>query len=264
VNQMVTSEILKRSGFNCTIVSTGVEAVNEFLHNAFDLILMDVQMPEMDGLSAASEIRRIEAEKSLTRMPIIALTAHATTDDREHALAAGMDGFLTKPIMHDLLIAAINEYIKPAETMQKDKHPPGPGTLPRSASETGKTEKHSHTASSVPAIDLGVLLKVSDSDTDFVLKVFNEFESDSRPVMLELARTTAAGDLESLARLAHGLKGAAGTICAMPLRAAAEKLEMSAKAGNQDVLSTLVASVVSEFDRVSAAFDDFINQLTKL
>jgi CheY-like chemotaxis protein len=105
VNQTLARRLLEKQGHAVTIVSNGREAVNAFEEGVFDLILMDVQMPELDGMAATELIRKLEGGRS--RMPIIALTAHAMASDRERCLAAGMDGFVSKPIQVGELVQAI-------------------------------------------------------------------------------------------------------------------------------------------------------------
>ena len=103
INQRLAARILEKAGHSVVLAANGREAVAAFETNAFDIILMDVQMPEFDGFQATAEIRRIERARG-TRTPIIALTAHAIKGDKERCLAAGMDTYLSKPIAaHDLL-----------------------------------------------------------------------------------------------------------------------------------------------------------------
>jgi two-component system sensor histidine kinase/response regulator len=109
INQRVASRLLEREGHSVFIASNGVEALRACEEHTFDLILMDVQMPQMDGLQATSEIRKREKGKG-THIPIIAMTAHAMADDRDRCLAAGMDAYLSKPIDTTFLFATIEKY----------------------------------------------------------------------------------------------------------------------------------------------------------
>mgnify|MGYP000896395087 CR=1 FL=1 len=105
VNQRVAARILEKRGHSVLLADTGKQAVDIFQHQTIDVILMDVQMPEMDGIEATREIRRLEAEGQ--HVPIVALTAHAMSTDKEICLAAGMDDYLSKPINPDVLVAAL-------------------------------------------------------------------------------------------------------------------------------------------------------------
>ena len=113
VNQKVASRLLERRGHSVVIVATGTEAVEAAARETFDLILMDVQMPVMDGLEAAAEIRAWEACNG-SHVPIIAMTAHAMSGDRERCLQAGMDDYLAKPLRSEKLFRKI------AEIQQRD------------------------------------------------------------------------------------------------------------------------------------------------
>jgi signal transduction histidine kinase/ActR/RegA family two-component response regulator len=110
INQRVAGRFLERLGHRVTVANDGREAVERYRQEPFDLVLMDVQMPEMDGFEAVSAIREMERGTGL-RIPIVALTAHAMSGDRERCLAAGMDGYLTKPVRLASLVAAIDEVL---------------------------------------------------------------------------------------------------------------------------------------------------------
>jgi CheY-like chemotaxis protein len=109
----VAARLLEKQGHRVTIAANGKRAVEQFERGSFDLILMDVQMPEMDGVEATVEIRRIEQSRK-TRIPIIAMTAQTMKGDRDSCFAAGMDGFVSKPIRLPELWAAIKALKAPA------------------------------------------------------------------------------------------------------------------------------------------------------
>jgi two-component system, sensor histidine kinase and response regulator len=110
VNQKLAIRLLEKAGHVVTVASNGKEAVEQVAARAFDLVLMDVQMPEMDGLEATQVIRQQENGQK-RRLPIVALTAHAMVGDRERCLAAGMDGYVTKPVQTQLLFEAMAEVL---------------------------------------------------------------------------------------------------------------------------------------------------------
>jgi CheY-like chemotaxis protein len=107
VNQLVTIRLLERLGHLVDTVDDGREAVERVARGTYDVVLMDLQMPEMDGIEAARAVRVLERDRGLNRVPIVALTACATEDDREDCLSAGMDGYLRKPFVRETLIEAI-------------------------------------------------------------------------------------------------------------------------------------------------------------
>ena len=109
VNQQVARRILQKRGYSVVIANNGVEALQMLERQPFDLILMDVQMPQMDGFEATAVIRETE-KVTKTRVPIIALTAHAIKGDKERCLAAGMDGYISKPIRGEELLSLVEHY----------------------------------------------------------------------------------------------------------------------------------------------------------
>ncbi len=116
INQVVVRELVSRMGYRPTVVSDGTQAIDYAMSREFDLVLMDCQMPNVDGFKATEEIRRREAGASGfsrrgSRLPIIALTANATITDRQACLAAGMDDYLTKPVDRDALSAALRKWL---------------------------------------------------------------------------------------------------------------------------------------------------------
>jgi len=111
VNQRLAVRLLQGAGHEVTAVATGVGAVDAFERDEFDLILMDLQMPEMGGIEATGMIRAVEGRKGGVRIPIIALTAHAMQGDRERCLEAAMDGYVSKPIRRPELFAEISRLV---------------------------------------------------------------------------------------------------------------------------------------------------------
>jgi len=112
VNQKLATRLLEKEGHVVTLATNGKEAVEQVSQRPFDLVLMDVQMPVMDGLEATQTIRQNEAGEQQRRLPIVALTAHAMVGDRERCLAAGMDGYVTKPVQKQVLFATIDEVLR--------------------------------------------------------------------------------------------------------------------------------------------------------
>jgi CheY-like chemotaxis protein len=125
VNQLVMQRLLVKRGHRVTIAATGKAAIEAIEHETFDLVFMDVQMPEVDGFEATREIRRREAS-GRTRLPIVALTAHAMSGDRERCLASGMDAYMTKPINPrelDEVLKSFSASVTPAEVTGRSEAP---------------------------------------------------------------------------------------------------------------------------------------------
>ena len=125
VNQHVARRILQKAGHSVVVAGNGLEALAALRLQTFDLVLMDIQMPEVDGFEATAAIRNIERGTN-AHLPIIAMTAHAMKGDRERCLAAGMDGYLSKPVRSSDLLALITDY---SSRMVHDESPVGLATL---------------------------------------------------------------------------------------------------------------------------------------
>jgi PAS domain S-box-containing protein len=213
VNQKLALALLKKRGHTVEIAVTGREAVEAVGRQAFDVVLMDVQMPEMDGMEATAEIRRQERQKG-GRVPIIAMTAHAMKGDRERCLEAGMDGYVSKPIQTHELFSAIAALVP---TRLRDA-PARRGGLP-AASENGAIVDEAETLARV------------GGDRE-LLKSLIEVFFESYPAQLTQMREAINGDdAAGLYRLAHTLVGAVGIFGARPALETAARLEAMGREG---------------------------------
>jgi two-component system, sensor histidine kinase and response regulator len=222
VNQQVTRRFLERLGCEVDIAENGQRAVEFCARTRYDLVLMDVQMPIMDGLAATREIRR--QERAGQRMPIIALTASAMTDELERCIAAGMDGLLTKPL----------EPVRLGETLARH----GLG------GEGGAAMASLPAMQPVaPAIDLPRLRTLVGDDSDFVQELCQTFLASSGRIVDELRRALAADDRTLLSTLAHKLRGGSGSVCAQRVGDLAAVLERSAPGRPAEELAEFVEQI---------------------
>jgi two-component system, sensor histidine kinase and response regulator len=210
VNQLVATRILEKLGHKATVVSNGREAFAAFQAGKFDLIAMDVQMPEMDGLDATGAIRSWEKTAG-THIPIIAMTAHAMKGDRERCLAAGMDGYTSKPIRIEELERAIAEVISP----------PSSAKLP--APEADQPDG---------VIDHAALLAGVDGNRRVLRELVRLFLADCPLRLAEIKEAIRRGDAGALGRAAHTLKGSVGNFAAKNAFAAAQRLETMGRDGD--------------------------------
>jgi PAS domain S-box-containing protein len=212
VNQLVATRIFEKLGHRVTVVGNGREALLAAQAGKFDLIAMDVQMPELDGLDATSAIRAWEKSAG-THIPIIAMTAHAMKGDRERCLAAGMDGYTSKPIRIRELEQAI------AQLVSRSKPAEGP-LLAETLKDGG--------------IDRAALLAGVDGNRRLLRELVRLFLADC-PVRLKgIKEAVRRGDAEALRMEAHTLKGSVGTFAAKQALAAAERLEIMGRDGDLD------------------------------
>jgi PAS domain S-box-containing protein len=229
VNQLVATRIFQKLGHQVTVVSNGREALSAVQAGKFDLIAMDVQMPEMDGLDATSAIRSWEKAAG-THIPIIAMTAHAMKGDRERCLAAGMDGYTSKPIRMRELEQAIAELISP----------PKPSKAPVSV--------RSHADG---VIDYAALLAGVDGDRRLLRELVRLFLADCPQRLAEIKEAIRRGDAETLRIAAHTLKGSVGNFAAQKAFAASQRLENMGRDGDLDNAEEACVTVESELTFLS-------------
>ena len=230
LNQELAMEVLGGAGMEVTLANNGREAVDLVERHEFDGILMDIQMPVMDGYAATREIRK---KPGLGDLPIIATTANALAGDREKALAAGMNDHIPKPMDIDAALATIAHWIKPATS--------GP---------VSSTED-------LPGISRNAGLKVSHGDPKLYRKLLARFAATETSFAERFQAALADQDLESAERHAHSLKGVAGNIGALALQSAAGNLEQATSDGN-------LASIESFFGTVVDHLGTVLNGLTQV
>ena len=221
-NQQVALGILKRLGLRADAVANGAEAVRSLETVPYDLVLMDVQMPEMDGLEATRHIRDPESAVKRHDVPIIAMTAHAMQGDRERCLDAGMNDYVTKPVSPQALADALERWLPRDEAAAHARPATGPGAA--STAAVG--------ASEAPVFDrAGMLARLMD-DEDLARVVLGGFLDDA-PKQIEVLRDAlGAGDGPVAHRQAHTLKGASAAVGGEALRAVAFEMEQGASAGD--------------------------------
>ncbi len=216
VNQEVARQILERLGHHVVMAADGhaaLAALERSGRGAFDLVLMDLQMPVMDGLEATAAIRNAE-RVSGTHLPIVALTAHAMPGDRERYLEVGMDAYVTKPINGVELTRVIDQLVPPATES---------GMVPAAVASC---------AAGRPAFDERVVRARLGDNARLFEKVARLFLEDCPARMRAMRRAIAAGDGEALREPAHALQGAAANFAAAPVVEAARQLELQGKNGD--------------------------------
>ncbi|MBF0147579.1 MAG: PAS domain S-box protein [Magnetococcales bacterium] len=217
INQQVATELLESNGLFVTLASNGLEALDWLDRKSFDLVLMDVQMPKMDGYAVAREMRR---DPRWHNLPILAMTAHVMAGDREKCLAAGMDDHIAKPIDPDLLFEALVSWIAAG---RREGRPgcPAPDAVPEERLPKGLT-----------AIDIPAGVRKTGGKASFFKKLLLEFHKDYHDVASRMRHLVTCGDGAGALRLAHTLKGVAGSLGALPLAQAAMKLETCLNTGH--------------------------------
>jgi len=214
VNQQVARRFLQRLGCEVVVAENGQRGVDEYFRDQFGLVLMDVQMPVMDGLAAAREIRAREGDH---RVPIVALTASAMTDEMERCTAAGMNDLLVKPLELARLCELLDRYGFRA-ALAADA--PAAAVLAPAAPVAAPVKK---------PVDMDELRALVGDDRDFVSELCETFVASSSRIVEELERALSAGDRAVVSAMAHKLKGGSTSICAHELAKLAATLERDAK-----------------------------------
>ncbi|MCZ6802095.1 MAG: response regulator [Nitrospirae bacterium] len=266
VNQQLAVLMLERLGCKADVVGNGQEALEAIMRRPYDVVLMDCQMPEMDGYEATKQIRRLEwlrkneseptgqsdpaSFSGRSSIPIIAMTANAMPGDREKCLAAGMDDYLTKPLKAGKLADVLARWIpqepllenNQGDGLEHEQYSPESQSqiLPKSENGQEKSpqperEKSSGSYQEVSPIDPEVLEEMQSlagpDNPDFLSKVLGQFVQEATHCVEAIQHAVEQGDRESLIEAAHGLKGICGNIGAQGLAERALRLEQVAKEG---------------------------------
>ena len=274
-NQQVMLRMLTRLGFSADAVTNGIEAVAAITRSPYDIILMDCQMPELDGYEATRQIRRAGGRFKST--PIIAVTANAMAGDREKCLASGMSDYLSKPVLAQTLARTLEKWILPDAAVGAVTPPQSSPTASVSGGSAGAERSGaeapvakaapppsapSATAEPVesaePAVDAGALetlRSIDNGDEGFLAKIIDLFLSDLNERIEALKGAATGRDGEALKRVAHALKGSSGHFGATRLAALCRKIEQIGVSSSPADASAVVAELAAEASRVRIALE---------
>jgi len=227
-NQLVVSGMLKKRGMKVNAAANGLEAVKALQEAPYDIVLMDIQMPEMDGLEATRKIRDRKSGVLDTGICIIAMTAHAMAGDRERCLEAGMDDYVSKPVRPAELFDAIEKGLRNL------------GKSPQGAGEQAMEEKEPADAQ---VFDTTILEERLEGDREMIRMVLDMFREESSTIMESIEKAVAAGESGEAGGLGHSLKGAAGNVGALAVQEIALAVEKSGEEGNLEELERLVVKL---------------------
>jgi len=238
VNQQVAAGLLERAGHEAVVAGNGREALALLEKEAFDLVLMDVQMPELDGLETTAAIRERERATG-GHLPIVAVTAHAMKGDAERCLAAGMDGYVAKPLQPRELEAAIASVVTPgaaqahASAARASAPPPGPGV-----------------------VDFPRLLERVGGDRTALAQLVRIFRADSPKQAARIRKAIRDSDAPALRSAAHAVKGAVSNFAAPAATEAAVRLQRMGDTGHLAGAEGALARLEREIGRVLEALAD--------
>jgi two-component system, sensor histidine kinase len=244
VNQRVAIAMLKKLGLDCKLAVNGFEALECVKKFHFDLVLMDCQMPEMDGFEATGNIRRLPGQRG-EKLPIVAMTANTLEDDRQRCLNAGMDAFLAKPYTLAALHATLLRWLPLEPLLMAD--------LPL------------HAEADLPAIHPGVMADLRALDTDggtgLAVELFTAFLTTANQSLNQLETAADSGDTKMLGQLAHSLKSSSAHVGALKLSAQYRELEKLGRDHKMQEARAMMALVRHEHDRAVSQITDLRAEL---
>jgi CheY-like chemotaxis protein/HPt (histidine-containing phosphotransfer) domain-containing protein len=236
INQQYATVILNKAGYHVTIAGNGRQAVEAVRQGDFDLVLMDIQMPELDGVEATRQIRALPAPKNA--VPIFAMTAHAMRGAAEEYIAAGMNDYVSKPFQPAILLAKLDRLA--------EGHQPEPGNACRRQRPV------------LPVLDTGNLKELSAAlPWENLSGLVSLFLVDTQNQLAEIAKLQQAGDVAGIGRQAHMLVSAAGNMGALETSALAREVEHLCRSGNRDGLDASIADLREACGRASAAIQSW-------
>ena len=261
-NQVVAVALLKKLGFEADIASNGEEALHAVSRAQYDIVLMDVQMPFMDGLEATRRIRNIGKGKNDEKLdtaivltdairvqcrtiPIIAMTAHAMDRDRDECLSAGMNDFVSKPIKSQLLSSVLDRWCSVITDTTTD---PSTLVLPKNISSPSNIPTESEII-----FDRQALLDRMMGDQEIIVTLKEVFLSDMPMLIEKLKRHIENGETKSAGELVHRIRGAAANIGGVAMSNHADLMETTAKQGDHASLVNQMPELLSRFERLKTA-----------
>ena len=251
INQQVALGILKKLGYRVDAVSNGLEVVEALTRIPYDLVLMDCQMPEMNGFEATRMIREGGEQCLNPGIPVIALTASAMKGDRERCLAAGMDDYLTKPVQPRQLADLL------AQWLERTANPAGGGEQQRAGAAGAAVAAAPSEASQVDAVcrtfNREEFLDRLLDDEELAAELILTFLGDIPRQLARLEEAITTGELQQVKMVAHKIKGATANLGAMEMQEAIAAVEHAAEDGAEAELPELMTPLKRSFERLQDA-----------
>jgi signal transduction histidine kinase/DNA-binding response OmpR family regulator/HPt (histidine-containing phosphotransfer) domain-containing protein len=245
INQEIVTELLSNNNFKISVANNGLEAIAAVEKDEFDLVFMDIQMPEMDGLEATRKIR----EKGYTEVPIIAMTAHAMSGDRDKSLDAGMNDHVTKPLDPNKVYETLVQWIPEKEQID--------GQEPEIEETEYSNKDHVTLPEKIPGVSIENGLERLNGNVPFYMKLLEKFFNAYTPSDIDTLKIWLRNnELKEAQRWVHTIKGVSGNIGALDLQTQAIALESSINENDQDIKVHL--------ESFSKVFQNLLQELEKL
>jgi len=259
VNLLVAQKLLSALGFNCETAANGDIALKRMQLEHFDLILMDCQMPVLDGYAATRRWRELEAQRADGgRLPIVAMTANAMAGDRQRCLDAGMDDYLAKPVSREQLESCLHRWLP--DRMNFVLRNAALATPAEPAPPTPAVATARAPAPSFPVLDQTMLEELREIAGDETTRIITIFLEDAPRLIGTLEKAAAVPDLDAMRDAAHTLKSSSANVGAMALSAAAKRVELGARARKLERPAVAVALVIAEYARARMALQGYAAQ----
>ena len=263
VNQEVASTMLAQMGCKVDIAGNGQEAIDRLARHSYAIVLMDCQMPVMDGFQATAVIRARECAAASggsdapPRLPIVAVTAHAIRGDRERCLEAGMDDYLCKPFVREELAMVLKRWL-PAFAQTRDEAAGGPDPVAPVSGETSPAAPSARTQNNpLVALDAAVLENIRKMERNgspgLLARLVDLYQRNTATLLEQLRGAADGGEREGLRTAAHTLKSSSANVGAVRMQGLCKDLEMMARTGPVPDAMAYVAAIEQEFARVRAA-----------
>jgi two-component system sensor histidine kinase/response regulator len=261
INQKLALVLLQRAGYAVDAVENGIQALERVQNGQYTIVLMDVQMPAMDGLEATQKIRELEADQG-GHIPIIAMTAHAMQGDRDRCLTAGMDDYVSKPLKPKVLFAALDRWMQDGNAKQVSgdglhtEAPMVPAFIPptEASSPTSQSEPVAEMPAEVLPVNIKTALHLLSGDREFMVEMLTEYRKHFPERLAEIQAALQVGDLGQVSRLAHNLKGVSLNLSINRVGRLASELE---EAGNRDEFRH-AGEIVTKLEEEAILLDAFL------
>ncbi|TAN02751.1 MAG: response regulator [Rhodanobacteraceae bacterium] len=250
VNQKVAQKLLERLGLAVDVAENGEVALDKVGQHAYAMVLMDCQMPVLDGYSATRRLREIESEQGKPRLPVIAMTAHAMSGDRERCLQAGMDDYLSKPLDRQLLEQTLARWMQQSPQAIAEAASAAPAT---SITPTEAAKPAMNISPPPDTLDTATLVDLEDIMGDELVTLVDAYLRDGETRMQNLHEAAARGDSAEVGKLAHSLKSSSANLGAMPLSTRARQVEEAARSGTLANPADSVAALEKLYANAAAA-----------
>jgi len=241
INQIVAREMLKHAGHMCDTARNGREAIEALSRFPYELVLMDIEMPEMNGYETTKAIRDAESPVLNHDVPIIAITAYALSDDEKNCLEAGMNAYLTKPLQADRFLPLVELFLS--------------GTVYKAPvyCQDGREETAAKQKETKGIIDIDEFLYRIDGNTALAKKLFGHFFEELPAKVAAIREALDMGDAEETAKRVHALNGASGNISAHELRCTVMEMETALREKNLDSGNRLYRKLLQDIEELKTA-----------